>query len=68
VEPTLLPPDSAQTARRECVAADLLQALCSPLTHQLLRRRDGWSATDYEAWLTGILARTIIAERTEKMG
>ena len=44
-------------------AADLMHALCSPQTHQLLRRRDGWSAADYEAWLTGILAQTIIAER-----
>ena len=49
-------------------AADLLHALCSPHTHQLLRRRARWSAAGYEAWLTGILTQTIIAERTARTG
>ena len=52
-----------RTGLSPATTADLLQALCSPQTHQLLRRRDGWSAAEYETWLTGILTRTIIAER-----
>lgn len=52
-----------RTALSPATAADLLHTLCSPQTHQLLRRRDGWSAADYEAWLTSIITLTIIAER-----
>ncbi len=52
-----------RTTLGPAAAADVLHALCSPQTHQLLRRRGGWSASDYEVWLTSIIAQTIIAER-----
>jgi AcrR family transcriptional regulator len=55
--------EALRSSLSPATATDLLHTLCSPQTHQLLRRRDGWSASDYQAWLTDVLARTIIAER-----
>jgi AcrR family transcriptional regulator len=41
-------------------AADILYALCSPHTHQLLRRHRSWSAEQYRAWLQATIIRELI--------
>jgi AcrR family transcriptional regulator len=48
-------------------AADILYALCSPQTHQLLRRHRRWSAEQYRTWLQAAIIRELIdPQRTEK--
>jgi len=44
-------------------AADILYALASPHTHQLLRRHCGWTAEQYRAWLTDAVTRQLLADR-----
>ncbi len=41
-------------------AADVLYALCSPHTHQLLRRHRGWSVEQYRTWLENAIVRELI--------
>lgn len=41
-------------------AADVLFALGSPHTHQLLRRHRGWPTDRYRAWLTAILTHELL--------
>jgi AcrR family transcriptional regulator len=41
-------------------AADILYALASPYLHHLLRRRCGWSADEYRAWLLDTLVAGLL--------
>ena len=41
-------------------AADILYALCSPQTHQLLRRHRRWSADQYRTWLQAAIISELI--------
>ncbi|MGH6653977.1 MAG: TetR/AcrR family transcriptional regulator, partial [Actinocrinis sp.] len=41
-------------------AADVLYALCSPHTYQLLRRHRSWSAERYRTWLQATIIRELI--------
>ncbi|WP_432827176.1 TetR/AcrR family transcriptional regulator [Dactylosporangium sp. CA-092794] len=52
----LRPGLSAQTA------ADILYALASPHTHQLLRRHCRWSPQRYRTWLTGAATQQLLRE------
>jgi AcrR family transcriptional regulator len=52
----LRPGLSAQTA------ADILYALASPQTHQLLRRHCEWSTEQYRTWLTKVVTEQLLGE------
>lgn len=41
-------------------AADLLYALASPHTHQLLRRHCGWTTEQYRTWLTDAVTQQLL--------
>jgi AcrR family transcriptional regulator len=41
-------------------AADIVYALASPHTHQLLRRHCEWSAQQYRTWLTGAVTQQLL--------
>lgn len=41
-------------------AADILYALLSPHTHQLLRRHRGWTADRYRTWMSETITRELI--------
>lgn len=41
-------------------AADILYALLSPHTHQLLRRHRGWTADRYRTWLQGAITHELL--------
>jgi len=43
-------------------AADILYALASPQTHQLLRRHCRWSAQRYRAWLTDAVTQQLLTD------
>ena len=47
---------SAQTA------ADILYALASPQTHQLLRRHCDWSIEQYRTWLANAVTQQLLGE------
>jgi AcrR family transcriptional regulator len=42
-------------------AADILYALASPHTHQLLRRRCQWSLEQYRTWLAGTATQQLLS-------
>jgi hypothetical protein len=42
-------------------AADILYALASPHTHQLLRRHCHWTTQRYHSWLTRIVTQELLA-------
>lgn len=42
--------------------ADVLYALSSPLVHHLLRRRCGWTAHEYRAWLRDTLVTQLLPD------
>ena len=52
----LRPGLSAQTA------ADILYALASPHTHQLLRRHCQWTTQRYQTWLTNAVTQELLAD------
>jgi AcrR family transcriptional regulator len=41
-------------------AADVLYALASPHTHQLLRRHRGWTVERYQTWLLAAITRELL--------
>jgi AcrR family transcriptional regulator len=43
-------------------AADILYALASPQTHQLLRRHCHWTRQRYHSWLTGAVTQQLLAD------
>jgi AcrR family transcriptional regulator len=43
-------------------AADILYALASPHTHQLLRRHCRWAGHQYRAWLTEVVTQQLLAD------
>lgn len=43
-------------------AADILYALASPHTHQLLRRHRRWTRQRYHAWLTSAVTQQLLAD------
>jgi AcrR family transcriptional regulator len=43
-------------------AADIMYVLCSPHTHQLLRRHRGWPVEQYRAWLERTLIRELLGQ------
>ncbi len=45
-------------------AGQMLLALCSPVLHQLLRRRSGWSAASYRRWLIEQISAAVLLEPT----
>ena len=47
------------TAQR---AADILYALASPHTHQLLRRHCNWTTRRYHAWLVNVVTQQLLAD------
>jgi len=44
-------------------AADILYALASPQTHQLLRRHCSWTTQRYRTWLTNAVTEQLLANR-----
>jgi hypothetical protein len=42
-------------------AADILYALASPHTHQLLRRHCHWTTEQYRTWLTTAVTQQLLA-------
>ena len=44
-------------------AADILYALASPHTHQLLRRHYRWTTQDYHTWLINAVTQQLLADR-----
>ncbi len=44
-------------------AADILYALASPHTHQLLRRHCSWTTQRYRTWLTNAATGQLLADR-----
>jgi AcrR family transcriptional regulator len=54
----LRPGMTAQTA------ADILYALASPHTHQLLRRHCNWTAQRYRTWLIDAVSQQLLADRS----
>lgn len=46
----------------EQTAGDILYALASPHTHQLLRRHCGWTTERYHAWLTDAVTQQLLAD------
>jgi len=45
-------------------AADILYALASPQTHQLLRRHCSWTTQRYRTWLTSAVTEQLLAGRS----
>jgi len=45
-------------------AADILYALASPHTHQLLRRHCGWTTQRYHTWLINAVTQQLLADRS----
>ena len=45
-------------------AAAILQALCLPEVFNELVRDSGWPAEDYQAWLSQILKRELLEEKS----
>jgi AcrR family transcriptional regulator len=41
-------------------AGDILLALCSPQTHQLLRHHRGWTSAEYRGWLTASMQAALV--------
>jgi AcrR family transcriptional regulator len=44
-------------------AADILYALASPHTHQLLRRHCKWTTRRYHTWLLNVVTQQLLADR-----
>jgi AcrR family transcriptional regulator len=57
---TLQDRDALRTGLTAPIAADILYALASPHTHQLLRRHRGWTRQRYQAWLTETATQQLI--------
>jgi hypothetical protein len=43
-------------------AADILYALASPHTHQLLRRHSNWTTRRYRTWLVNAVTQQVLAD------
>ncbi|MBV9836714.1 MAG: helix-turn-helix transcriptional regulator [Solirubrobacterales bacterium] len=52
----------------EAQAADIIWAIATTGTYRALVHERGWTAEQYEHWLSGILAATLLAEPTSQSG
>jgi hypothetical protein len=60
--PALLDAGALRPGLTAQAAADILYALASLHTHQLLRRHCRWTTQRYRTWLTRVVAQELLAD------
>jgi AcrR family transcriptional regulator len=51
-----------RTGLTQAQATDIMWTLASPITYRTLVSERGWSASDYQNWLAGVLACSLLAQ------